>query len=223
MFIGHLGVGLAFKKLDRRLNTAWLMAAALFSDLLLWTLVLLGFERVHIPANFVESHFLTFDFPYSHSLVASLVWSILFYLVVTMLARNADHRRATIIAVAVFSHFLCDFVVHIPELPVLDNSSTKLGLGLWRHMELTLLLELGILVVGLILYLRSTCAATSAGKYGMILFMSVLAILAFVGTLSGPKPNSGSQVALSSLITQIIILILAYWLDTKRSGLKTEA
>ena len=44
MFVGHLGAGLAVKAAEPRWNLGVLFAAALFADLLLWTLVLAGVE-----------------------------------------------------------------------------------------------------------------------------------------------------------------------------------
>ena len=43
-----------------------------------------------------------------------------------------------------------------PDLPVLGDNSTKLGLGLWNNALLTFSLEAAVLVGGLWLYLRAT-------------------------------------------------------------------
>ena len=77
MFAGHLAAGLVLKKMERRINLGWLFFAALFHDFLLGILILLGLEKIHIPANFAQTHYLTFTFPYSHGLTASIIWSAL--------------------------------------------------------------------------------------------------------------------------------------------------
>ena len=77
MFVGHLGAGLAAKRLAPRVNLGVLFLAAMGLDALLWTFVLLGLEEMRVPGNFEEAHYLTFTFPYSHGLVASLAWSAL--------------------------------------------------------------------------------------------------------------------------------------------------
>ena len=35
---------------------------------------------------------------------------------------------------ASFSHWLLDLVMHTPDMPLLDDDSTKVGLGLWDHV-----------------------------------------------------------------------------------------
>lgn len=50
-----------------------------------------------------------------------------------------------VVAAAVFSHFLLDFLVHIPELPLLGEASPKVGLGLWNQMPVASVV--GILLV----------------------------------------------------------------------------
>lgn len=217
MFIGHLGVGLALKKLDSKINLLWFFASVLFSDILLWILVLLEIEHANIPYNYRELHYLTFYFPYSHGLFASLIWTALAYYLVKFVTRK--DRTAIVLAIGVFSHFILDFIVHPPELPLLGEHSQKLGLGLWNNIYLALALELIILIVGLMFYFKSTEGKSFGGKYGMLIFMTILTFFAFAGQLFGPKPETENQVALSSLISIFLILILAFWLDRERKAI----
>src|SRR5215470_3737317 len=116
MFVGHLGVGLAAKRLAPRVSLGALFLAAMGLDALLWIFVLLGLEAMHVPANFNEAHYLTFTFPYSHGLVASLAWSV----ATLAVARAFGWSAATglVIATTVFSHFVLDAVVHVVGLPL---------------------------------------------------------------------------------------------------------
>ena len=77
MFIGHLGVGLALKKAEPRVNLGWLFAAAMLPDLVLWSLVLAGVEQSWVPSDYAERRYLGFEFPYSHSLLGVLAGSAL--------------------------------------------------------------------------------------------------------------------------------------------------
>src|SRR5262245_28014615 len=126
MFAGHLAAGLVLKKVERRLNLGWLFFATLFHDFLLGILVLLGLEQVHIPSNFAQTHYLTFTFPYSHGLAASIFWSLLgFGITYALLPRwsSSERKRAGLaISLVVFSHFILDWMVHIPEIPLLGNN-----------------------------------------------------------------------------------------------------
>jgi hypothetical protein len=48
-----------------------------------------------------------------------------------MVVRDAPSRAAVIVGVAVFPHWILDFLVHRPDLPLYDNTA-KVGLGLWN-------------------------------------------------------------------------------------------
>ena len=48
MFAGHIGVGLAIGRAERRVNVGLFIAAALMLDFLLWFFVLIGCESVAI-------------------------------------------------------------------------------------------------------------------------------------------------------------------------------
>ena len=60
----------------------------------------------------------------------SVVWSILFGAAVL---RRGGKVAATM-AVAVFSHFVLDLVMHSPDLALWPGSATHLGFGLWRAL-----------------------------------------------------------------------------------------
>jgi hypothetical protein len=214
MFIGHLGAGLALKKMDRSTNVGWFVGSVLLLDLLLWILVLLGFEFVIIPTNYPEIHYLSFQFPYSHSLVASAGWSILLFIIVKRFTKN--NLTSGVIALGVFSHFILDFIAHPPQIPLMGNDSMKMGLSLWDMMPLELTVEFIILAAGLYLYLSVTTPSRAGGRYGMIVLMLLLAIAAFTGQLLGPPPQSAMQIALSSLFTIIVTVLLTAYLDKKR-------
>src|SRR5207249_566954 len=71
--------------------------------------------------------------PYTHSLVGALLWSLGAYVAYRLIRRfGASHRAALLVAVAVFSHWVLDLVVHRPDLPLYDDT-LKVGLGLWNH------------------------------------------------------------------------------------------
>jgi hypothetical protein len=77
MFAGHMGVGLALGRAERRVNVGLFIAAGFLLDMLLWLFVLLGWETVRLPADFARTHQPEFIFPYSHGLLAALGWSAL--------------------------------------------------------------------------------------------------------------------------------------------------
>jgi hypothetical protein len=111
--------------------------------------VLTGVEHVRIVPGFTESNPLDlYDMPYSHGLLATVVWSVGLALVWRALRSSQAHRgEALIVGLAVASHFVLDLVVHVPDLPVVGTHGTMWGFGLWRHRELALMVEGGLFVL----------------------------------------------------------------------------
>lgn len=76
MNIGHYGVSLALKKADNNISLGLLFIAAQFIDILWAVLVLLGIERAEIVPGITAANPIDYVYyPFSHSLVASLVWA----------------------------------------------------------------------------------------------------------------------------------------------------
>lgn len=225
MGIGHLGVGLALKKVDTSINLGLLFFAALFFDFLLGLFVLIGLEQAHIPDNYEDLHYLYYTFPYSHGLAATLVWSVIIFLGVKFLwlKGKANSTMVAIIFFATaFSHFVLDWLVHIPEMPIVGQNSPKVGLGLWDHLGLALVVE-GLLVMGgLVLYLQSTSGNGFVAKYGMITLLGLLLGVQVMGQLFAPAPADITGVAVTWLVQPLILAGLAFWLDKKRRVLRAD-
>jgi hypothetical protein len=76
----------------------------------------LGVERAHVPPDFSTRHYLTFTFPYSHGLVVLIGWGLLFGAIFCWVDRQDRVRAFWVLAALVFSHFILDGLVHVPEL-----------------------------------------------------------------------------------------------------------
>src|SRR5918992_6398057 len=116
MFIGHYGVSLAAKRVDARLPLGWLFLAVQLPDILWAVLFLLGVEKAKIiPAQTAVKAVDLYYIPYSHSLLATLLWAGAIYAIFRLLpTRAAGLRKGTVaivMALAVFSHFVLDIVV----------------------------------------------------------------------------------------------------------------
>ncbi len=220
MFIGHYGVSLAAKRVDARLPLGWLFLAVQLPDILWAVLFLLGVEKARIiPAH--ETAVMAVDLyyiPYSHSLLATLLWAGAIYAFVRLLptSRAAGLSKGTmavVMALAVLSHFVLDVIVE-SNLPLYDNAA-KIGLGLANYPIAAYIVEGLILVAGLILYLKSTTPKNLTGRYGMIMF--VVLMLAYNLLMFGPPPTNNLQVvALSSLGSFAVMTGIAFWLDRQR-------
>jgi hypothetical protein len=214
MFSGHVGAALAIGRAEKELNVGVLVVAALVLDFLLWIFVLCGWESLVIPANFVRTHQVEYEFPYSHGLLSSIGWSALAG-VATLLwypgARRARARASGLVALAVFSHWLLDALVHVAELPIAGISSPRVGLGLWQAMPWALALETTITLAGLYLFLSGS--GLSRGRKS---WLAVLSVVVLVFTVAGmtvaPAPPSVTAMAASSLIALTLVCTLACWL-----------
>lgn len=219
MFVGHLGAGLALKRAEKSVNLGILFGAALFVDVLLGILILLGVEQVTVPADYAAKHYLTYVFPYSHGLVASMIWSALAFLVCRIFTRSRTNknRYSAIIAVAVFSHFVLDVIVHVPDIPVLGHNSAKLGFGLWEHLPLALLVEVLIACFGLYIYLRTVRLRRmkQAILIAVIVLLSGLTVAGQAFVSSPPQPEA---LAVSLIIQTVILVAFGYWIDKNRSS-----
>ena len=143
MFIGHFGVGFAGKRAAPAVSLGTLFLAAQFADGLWPLLLLLGVEHVRIaPGTMKLSPFDFYDYPWSHSLVAIVVWGVLLGGAYYVLRRSL--RGAAVVAAGVVSHWFLDFLVHRPDMPVFPRGP-YLGLGLWNSLPATVLLEVGVL------------------------------------------------------------------------------
>jgi hypothetical protein len=219
MFIGHYSAALALKSVEKKASLGWLFLAVQFVDILLFPLVLLGVERLNIIENFTASTHFELEFmPYTHGLVGSLVLALVAYIAFRIFPSKMEvdtKRIAFVIAVAVFSHWFLDLVVHTPDLPLLGDDSPKLGFGLWNNALLTFALETVLLLGGVWLYLRRTEGTTTIGRYGMIVFAFTL-IGAGAFSIFGPPPESVNFLAMLSLGSYLGFGAIAFWLDKQR-------
>jgi len=213
MFIGHFAVGFAAKRAAPRTSLTTLVVAAIFLDIL-WPIFLwLELERVQIAPG--GRAFMTLDFesyPFSHSLLLALVWSLLFALLYR--ARTRYPRGAAVVGLAVFSHWVLDFISHRPDLPLAPGIGAKVGLGLWTSVPATMIVESALFVGGLGLYLSTTRARNVWGHVSLWT-MLLLLVLAYVGNVAGPPPPSVA--ALRAVSTVFLLLTFWFvWIDRTR-------
>jgi hypothetical protein len=210
MFVGHYGVSFAARRLEPTVSLWVLFLAVQFLDVLWAPLVLLGIEKVNIVPGFTASNPLDLYYmPYTHSLLAALIWSIAGGLAYQLVAKPVRARAAVIVALAIFSHWVLDFVVHRPDLPLYGNSE-KVGLGLWNLPALAFGLEAALLFGGIWMCMKSRLARPAA-VIGFALFM--LAIQAYV--FFGPPPSSDRSAAVTALAAYALFAGIIWWLEDR--------
>ena len=217
MFVGHYAAGLALKSFERRASLGILFLAVQFVDILFFPFVLAGIERMNIVENFTQStHFELEYMPFTHSLLASVLWAVATYAVLRWVLVKKQ-SVAVVVALAVFSHWLLDLPVHTPDLPLWSDASPKLGFGLWNNAAATYLLEAALLLLALWMYLRSTKAATAIGKYGMPMFIGFLLLVNVSNIFGAPMVDSKIGLSMFALSSYFLFAAVAFWLDQKRS------
>ena len=210
MFIGHFAIGLLSKKDSTLPSLAMMFIAVQLLDLIWPVLVLLGIESLSIDPGNTELTNLSFDFyPYSHSLLMSLVWSAALAVVYLLFTKNK--RGSLILGGLVMSHWILDFITHRPDLPLSPFSETKVGLGLWNNPTLEIILELGLFGLGIFLYLKSSTFKRKVAFWSLVIFLLVIHLM----NLFGPPPPDTMAVAWSANLVWIIVL-WAWWIEKKR-------
>ncbi len=215
MFVGHYAPGAALGGNHIKLWHCFIAVQLL--DILWAPLVITGIEQVRIVESFTASnHFDLHFMPYTHSLLMAIVWSIVAGLLYTFFRTRSGLKGGFIIGLLVFSHWLMDYMMHIPDLP-LYFEGPKVGLGLWQNRPLSLALELGVLLLGFGIYLTNTKAKNMIGTMLPLLFLIVLTGAQLYGNF-GPPPLNANIAALSALASYAIFVVLAAFMDTTRTG-----
>lgn len=221
MFIGHYGVAMALKRAEPRTSLVTLTVGVLFLDILWLIFVAAGWEQVNIVPGFTAANPLEFvSYPLSHSLVAAVIWSVLvgtaYYSWPTR--DTARHRQRTLILMlAVFSHWPLDLIVHVRDLPLAGDDSLKLGLGLWRSIPATLVVELLTLWGGAIFLMRGHSNQLRPNRFRLSLLAGMLTVLGLVSLVSPPPPSVRAMVLLSLGVTPILLLLIR-WADRPRTA-----
>lgn len=129
MGIGHAAVALGASRAIPRINAGILIFAAFLADFLLGIFGALGMEQAHVPPDYATRHYLMFTFPYSHGMVALIVWGVLFGAIFCWVDRRDRARAFWVMAALVFSHYILDGLAHVPDLPLLGGPLRKWA---WR-------------------------------------------------------------------------------------------
>jgi len=212
MFVGHLAVALAARKAEPSLPLGASVAAAFGVDLLWPVLLLTGIEVVRVSPHDTAFTGLAFEsYPWSHSLLMVLVWSVLAGLVAKGLLGST--RNAVIVGALVTSHWVLDAVTHRPDLPLWPGGPL-VGLGLWGSVPATIAVEGALLVIGIFFYMQTTSPKDrigSLGFYGLVLLCAAM----WISQPWAPPPPSATAVALGSLVLWLFVP-WSQWVDNHR-------
>jgi hypothetical protein len=214
VFLGHFALGLAAKKVDPSVSLGTYFLAAQLPDVLWPGFLLAGVEHVSIVPGDTAVTPLRFDsYPYSHSLLAVVLWAGL--LAGLHWARRRS-KAAGLLAVLVISHWVLDFASHRPDMPLAPGDALRLGLGLWHSVPATLMVESLLFLGGVALYAGATQARDAAGRYGFGGLVTFLAVI-YALNIFGPPPPNVLAIAVAGLLGTALLLLWAFWADRHRT------
>lgn len=219
MFIGHYGPALAAKPLARQVPLWLLFVSVQWLDFCWSALVLMGVEKARIVPGFTQGSALDLYYmPFTHGLVGALVLSVVFGAAGALIVPERRAAAFAVLAAAVFSHWLLDLVVHVPDLPLVADHM-KVGLGLWRWVWISLPLELVLLGAGAAIYARTVPSRTRLGDAGLWAFAAAMAAVQLYATF-GPPPASAAAQAQMALAAYTILALFAGLMDWGRGTLR---
>ena len=212
MFVGHIALAYAAKRVRPDISLGWYYAAVAALDLIWPVFLLLGIEQVDLTTRGTIFTPVVFtSYPWSHSLVMSLMWGIL----LAGLARAFGTTRgaAPLLVGLVVSHWFLDFVSHAPDMPIWPGGETY-GLGLWNHVRATYAIEGAMWIAGIATYLT---VRRPVGWQGWLAFVSFVLISTalWVPGPSSPPPPSVPMLGLFALIGGWILIPWIAWGDRK--------
>lgn len=219
MFIGHLALGFAAKRVTPRVSLAMLLLAAQWADTVWPVFVASGIEQVRIaPGNTAFTPLEFVSYPYSHSLVALVAWGIAVGVAYRAIA--GGRRTVWVLSALVVSHWLLDYITHAPDMPLYPDGP-KYGLGLWQSVPLTILVETLMYAGGLWIYMRATKARDGIGRWGFVAF-AVFLMLAYIGSAAGGPPPSVDALWMAAIPAVALLTALAWWIDRHRDPVSSR-
>jgi membrane-bound metal-dependent hydrolase YbcI (DUF457 family) len=160
------------------------------------------------PLDFVS-------YPWSHSLAMSVAWAAAIGLL--SLAWPGDRNRGAVLALCFLSHWVLDALTHRPDLPLAPGSEVRVGLGLWRSVPATVIVETLMYIAGVGIYLASTRARDAVGRWGLAALVLVLPVI-YAANVAGPPPPSVRAIEWAGIAGTVLFWSWAAWVDRHREA-----
>jgi hypothetical protein len=199
VLVGHYSAAFLAKAAEPRVPLWALAVAAQLLDVVWALLVLLGVEHLRLDPSLPSNPLDLYDMPWTHSLAAAVVWSVLAGALASRWLASA--RAGAVVAATVASHWVFDWLVHRPDLPLWPGSA-KLGLGLWDHPAWALALELSLLLGSAWLCARRMSAP--AGR-GIARLVAALAGIQLALTIGPPPVGAGAVPVIALVLFGVVV------------------
>jgi membrane-bound metal-dependent hydrolase YbcI (DUF457 family) len=216
MFIGHFAPAIALASRRDSPGLATLCLGAQFVDIAFFGFVLTGVEKMRLTPGITRMMPLDlYHMPYTHSLVGTLVFAVLFAcLVFFSVAPDKRKPAAAIGAIAVLSHWFLDVLVHSNDM-TLAGGNNRFGLALWNNPALEIPLELGLVGASIWLYFRATKPVRRSSNRSLWLFLGLLVLMQIINWF-GPAPQSVTLLSVMALFSFALVCGAAFFVQRGR-------
>lgn len=211
MFIGHFAPAFAAAAVSPRSpKLGTLFIAAQLVDWAFFCFAIIGIEAMRIdPTATAMVPYDLYHMPYTHSLLGTGVWAVIFGLLVFAIMREAV--AGILAGLVVLSHWVLDFLTHRPDLTVAGGDSLY-GLGLWNLPFVAIPLELAITLGAFYWFVKRT-----RGPVGPPLVLLALLLVMQAVNWFGPHPEeAGLGLYIQALVAFAVLTLLARWVGDNR-------
>lgn len=214
MFAGHFAAGLLAKRTEPTVSLGTFVFAAMLSDLLWCIFMIIGVEHVQYgPGRGAANYLVSWYVPFSHSLVTTLIWAAVVGAGYFLIRRRAT--AAWLLFAVVLSHWVLDIITD-RRIPLAPGLKATIGANLWRSLPATLIVEGGLWLAAIILYVRGTRAKRRTGVF-MFWLGVVLITLVWYSNITGPPPPDPHAAPIVSLVLFSLLIAWAFWMNRARS------
>ncbi len=216
MFIGHYGPAFAAKAVVKTVPLWVLFVAAQWVDFLWAAFVIAGVEKVRLVENFIGVNPLDLYFmPYTHGLPSAALLSLFIGGVAAVALKGDRMAIVLVVGVTAFSHWLLDWVVHAPDLPIVFDEM-KVGMALWAYPYASVPVEIALVLGGVWFYDRAAPSPTRAGTIALWLLGFAMAALQVQNTFFNEHPKDPTAFAQLALTGYVVLALLAAGVDYLR-------
>ncbi len=212
MFIGHYSASFVAKAVAPAAPLWLLLVAAQLADIFWGVFILSGVEHATLDATLLSNPLVLQHMPYTHSLVATIVWSLVAFLIARK-AMGCTARDSLVVAVVVASHWLLDLIVHRSDLPLLA-SAPKFGLGLWNFPWFAYGLEVLLLLAAVWFCVNAMPVRVDRRRvwYGFAVGLIVIQTVTSFGLI----PSTLTAMVASALALYVIIAYVGRWVERRQ-------
>ncbi len=221
MFVGHYSVAFAARSERNKIPLWVLFVAVQFLDYIWATLVLFGIEKLRVIKGFTAGSMLDSYFhPYSHSLIAAILWSVVAAIgykpFCSWLGYSYKKSASLVVGAAVFSHWILDLIAHPRDLAIYDNT-WKVGFGFWNYRDPEFALEIALLAGGIILYLARN-VMPAIRKAAAIAFGIALVVVQLGDTYVPRTPLTDKATVMGVWIFYTLFVVVAFVVEKIGGG-----